>query len=366
MRIHSCFLALAAACAPTVDSRIDRYHEQRPSPDRLVDGEGNYIGGWWADFEGRINPEDASGPKGQLQGWIHWSLETERYLVVANLADLNKASNTALLVVDKQDETFENVSLKYTFGDNQIQRDKASSDIENPADGSWAQVNADGDLLFAVYADKLSLEGVAHAAPADPFVQTTRSIDGFGWLQWYENMEVDEATLTIDGQEVPIPAGSLGVMDRMVGHRMHVQSWNWLSLVGEATDRDDGSTALVSLQIAKDQEAARPAIDALKYAVWVDGALVKLPDVNFVYQYTNEAEKQTGDWQISTADRSGDWVDLTFRPRFHRRDEASWLWFLYTDFNQHYGEVSGTVVVGGRSLQVEALFAVAEDSLLKL
>lgn len=358
--------ALTACTDWEVDTSIDRYLERRASPSAMVDGDGNYVGGWWESWEGRINPEDASGPDGQLQGWIHWSFDSERYLVIANLVDLNSASNTALLVVDKQEERFVNRSLKYTFGDNVIERDKASSAITNPADGSWATVDDDDVLEFDVAADGVALSGRAVPALGDPFVQTTRSIDGYGWLQWYVNMEVEQATLTLDGEDIELEPGALGVMDRMVGHRMNVQSWNWLSLVGPATDPETGATATISVQLAKDQEQARPPVASLKYTVWVDDLLVKVPDVTFDYRITDADTRDTSDWSVSTEDRSGDWVDLTFSPRFHRRDQSDWAWFLHTDFNQYYGEVSGQVHVDGVTWELEEVFAVGEDSLLKL
>jgi Protein of unknown function (DUF2804) len=357
------FLLLSCAL-PEVDTTADAYDTRRPGPDLMVQEDGNYLGGWWDSFDGTINPEDSQGPEGQLQGWIHWSIDTERYLVVANLVDVNKASNTALLVVDKQEQTYLNSSLQYRFGDNVIEHDTAFTEASQPPDGSWATVT-DAGIEFEVHSGDLSLTGSA-AAQGDSFVQTTRGPDGYGWLQWYTNLSLTQGTLTIDGVETELPAGSLGVYDRMVGHRIHVQSWNWLSMSGTATDESTGETAVISVQVAKDQEAAQPAIAALKYTVWVDGVLTKLPSANFDYSYSDEDAKETGDWAITSDDTTGDWIEVEFHPEFHRRDQSDWLWFLHTDFNQHYGTANGKLHVDGRTWLIDDMYALCEDSLIQL
>jgi len=357
-------LSLFLGCALEVDSTEDRYLERRPGPEALVDADGNYVGGWWESWEGDINPEDASGREGALQSWIHFILETDRYFIIANLADLNRAANTALLVVDKEEQDFQNVSLQYTFGDNVLAVDPDWSGYSNPADGSSATISEDG-MTFEIYADELSLVGEVAARPDEPFIQTTRSVDGYGWLQWYVNYTLVQGTLTIDGEAIELPPGALGSYDRMVGHRSNTQAWNWISAIGEAVSEDGLTTATVSLQIARDKDEANPRIDAKKYAVWIDETLTKLPEVVFDYEVLDEETNETSDWHIYTPDTDADWIDLSFTPDFHRRDKTSWLWFYNTDFNQHYGEVNGELHVGGETWILTDLFAVTEDSLLQ-
>ena len=90
---------LVLACVPTsVDNSADDYLTLRSGPAQLVDDDGVYIGGWWDDFDGTINRDTAQGADGAWKGWIHLNLTTDRYFISSNLADLNSAANTALLV----------------------------------------------------------------------------------------------------------------------------------------------------------------------------------------------------------------------------------------------------------------------------
>lgn len=359
-------LILAAACGvPVVDNSEDRYDERRPGPEALVDADGDYVGGWWSDWTGEINPEDASGPDSALKGWIHLSFDLEDWFVVTNLADLSKAANTALLVVDKRTGELHSVSLRYAFGDNVLEVGPAWDDFYNPADGSSSRVEADGTVSFAIYAEQLSFEGSA-VPVGEPFIQTTRSVPGYGWLQFYENLEIVEATLDLGDGPIEVPAGTLGAMDRTLGHRSNIQNWNWLSLIGPATDAETGETEIVSVQVARDQEGANPKVDGLKYPVWVGDELFKLPDLSFEYEVLDEQTRETSEWRVRSPEGEPDALDLTVQPDFHRRDQQDFLWFVHTDFNQYYGPATGTLTHDGRTWEIQGLFAVCEDSLLVL
>lgn len=358
-------LLLIAACGtPVVDNTADRYMEMRPGPETMVDSNGDYIGGWWSEWTGEINPEDASGPPGALKGWIHLSFDLDDYFVVTNIADLGKASNTALLAVDKATGELQDVSLRYALGDNELEVSPGWDSLYNPADGSSATVLADGTIEFAIYAEDLSFEGTARPI-GQPYIQTTRSVPGFGWLQWYENLEIVEATLDLGQGPIDVPAGTLGAMDRTLGHRSTLQNWNWLSVIGQATD-EDGETALISLQMARDQEGASPKIEALKYAAWVGDELFKLPDLTFDYDILDEDTRETSSWHIWSPAGEDDALDFTLDPQFHRRDQQDFLWFVHADFNQYYGPGSGTLTHDGHTWQIDQVFSLCEDSLLDL
>lgn len=359
------FFTLFGCSGAVVDNAADQYDVMRPGPDALVDASGDYVGGWWSDWTGAINPEDASGPDSALKGWIHLSFDAEDTFIVTNLADLSKAANTALLVADKETGALDNVSLRYAFGDNQLEVSADWDDFSNPADQSYSRILDNGDVEFGIYAEHLSFVGVASPVGA-PFIQTTRSVPGYGWLQFFENLEIVHATLDRGDGPVEILPGTLGSMDRTLGHRSTVQTWNWLSGIGTATSASTGEERMISLQIAKDQEGADPVVTALKYAVWVGDDLFKLPDVSFDYQIEDQDTRETSDWRISSTPGADDALDVVFTPEFQRRDQQDFLWFVHTDFNQYYGRADGTLVHDGETWQITDLFALCEDSLLVL
>lgn len=360
------FIVLIGCAPQIVDNADDQYLVQRPGPEALVDGDGNYVGGWWSDWTGEINPEDASGRAGALKGWYHFSFNTPDYYIVTNLADLNSAANTALLVVDKQTGEFHNESLRYAFGANEIKVSAEWDEFENPPDGSYSRDDGAGTYSWGIFTDTMSFEGTARTR-GEEFIQTTRSVDGYGWLQRYPNLEINEGTtLDLGDGPIKIPPGSLGLADWTVGHRSTLQYWNWLSSNGYATD-SAGDEVFVSLQIAKDQEGSDPVVTALKYGAWVGDDLFKFADVEFDYEYLDEETGETGPWHIYTPDGvEGDTFDVTFTPLWMRNEAVDFLWYVHTDLRQHYGTISGTMVREGETYTLTDLFALVEDSLLIL
>lgn len=353
-------------CGPeVVDNAADRYLEQRPGPEAMVDGDGNYVGGWWSEWTGEVNPEDASGREGALKGWYHFSFNAADYYIVTNLADLNSAANTALLVVDKRTGEFHSGSLRYAFGDKAIEVSGDRSIYENPPDGSFSRDDGGGVYSFGIDVGTMSFTGSA-AVRGEEFIQTTRSVDGYGWLQRFPNLEIVEASLDLGDGPVEIAAGTLGLMDWTVGHRSTTQFWNWLSTNGYATD-EAGDPVFVSLQIARDQEGADPVIDAQKYGAWVGDDLFKFGEVVFDYEVLDPETGETGPWRIHTPDGvTGDTLDVTFTPQWRRDEQVDFLWYVHTDLRQHYGSLSGTMVREGQTYTLDGLFALAEDSLLTL
>ena len=359
------FWTIFGCSGAVVDNTEDQYLVQRPGPPALVDEDGDYVGGWWSDWTGEINTSDASGPDSALKGWIHLSFDAEGLFIVTNLADLSKAANTALMVADKDTGALQDVSLRYAFGDNQLEVSPDWDDFSNPADGSYSRVLDNGDIEFGIYAENLSFVGVASPV-GEPFIQTTRSEPGYGWLQFYENLEIVSATLDRGDGPVEILPGTLGSMDRTLGHRSTVQTWNWLSAIGTATNASTGEEQRISLQIAEDKEGAEPVVTALKYGAWVGDGLFKLPDITFEYDVLDEGARTTSDWRISSPVGEDDALDLTFTPEFQRRDQQDFLWFVHTDFNQYYGRANGTLTHDGETWNITDLFALCEDSLLVL
>lgn len=359
------FLMLAACGPQIVDNSVDDYLVQRPGPDAMVDADGNYVGGWWSDWTGQVNPEDTTGRDGALKGWFHFSFNADDYYIVTNLADLNDAANTALLVVDKKTGKFYNESLRYAFGANEIETSQDRDEYSNPPDGSYSRRNEDGSVDFGIFTDTLSFEGSATPRGKE-FIQTTRSEDGYGWLQRYPNLEISSATLDLGAGPVQVPAGTLGLMDWTVGHRSTEQTWNWLSCNGYATAQDTGESTFVSLQIAKDQEGADPVVTALKYGAWVGDDLFKFSDIVFDYDILDEDTRETGDWHIYTPEAGDDALDLTFTPMWQRTEQVDFLWYVHTDLNQHYGTLTGSLTHDGQTYVLDGLFALVEDSLLVL
>ncbi|MDP6935171.1 MAG: DUF2804 family protein, partial [Myxococcota bacterium] len=344
------------------------YMTRRPGPDTLVSDEGIYNGGWFENFDGAINPEDSIGSEGAFKGWLHFNLANDDYSVTGHLADLNTAGNAAIAVVDLATGESWTESTREAFGDNRMVIAEDFGEIVNDNDGSYLRVVDDGDSLeLDIQAHDMHIVGTLQGTGADRYIQVTRYHDGYGILQWYEQVEVVELTVTLqDGSTLELPAGMRGTTDRMAGHRRTHQQWNWFAGAGTATRESDGETVQVAFSMTDDQDGARPQVPSQKYAVWIDGALHKVPSLEFTYTVLDPQTRETSDWVIASEEGDEDRVDLAFVPDVQRRDQAGYLWFYYTDYNAYCGELTGSVTLEGEVYTLDPMTVIAEDATLTL
>jgi Protein of unknown function (DUF2804) len=352
---------IAMGCVPeTLDLSEYQLDQLRPPPAELIDAEGDYQGGWYEDTIEGLNFDDSSAPEGDKKRFLHVAFDDPDYYVVGNVADMGSASNVALLVVEKATGRLHDVSLTGLFADNKVEVDPTHTRFEDPTTGSLLELSPEGGLIVDLHAEQLDLVGTASPAFALPFIQVTPFHEGHGSYQIWGNVVIEEMLLHIDGEARSLQAGSPGGYDRTAGHQRHEQNWNWFSVSGTATRQSTGELVPFALTWGKDRAEARPRVEALKYPTWAGEDYGKVDEVDFAYQKDPETA-ETGDWSIT-----GPGVDITFRPVQHRRDLKGEAWLAETDFNQYYGEASGTFTLKGELYSFEEHFAVCEDSLIRL
>jgi len=358
-------LDAAAGRTPVeLDLGID-YLTRVPSPEQLIADDGTYNAGWFDSWQGRVNWEASSAFQMAFHRFFHLTLDTGRRFVVWNIADFNRAGNTSILVADKDSGSFDQESRTGLFARNRVSVSPSQRIFRDASNHSFIQVDPDDQrITFSVHTGRLHLAGVAEQALGPAFVQCTRFHRGRGSLQWYGNLRLLHGTLTIDGDVVPLPEGCLGTYDRTAGHQRGLQNWNWIAAVGRARCVEDGQLSDLGLQVHQDLDGARPRVHSKKHVVWVDGGLAKIPTARFDYTETDPETRATGPWRITSDEGESDWLDLTLIPRFQRREHRARV-LLNVDFNQYYGELTGSIRLNGRTWALEPSFAVAEDSLLQ-
>jgi hypothetical protein len=362
-----------AACQDVpdwIDATPDRYLEMRPSPDRMVNESGNYNGGWYSEFTGRINPEDASGDDYTFKTWLHFNIDDPAYYIVAQLVVTDIAGNLAMTITDKATGAFHEADVVYTFGD-EVQGDTAATSFTDSATGSFIKLDG-GALSFDVKSNGLRVAGSAEAIFERPLVQITRYHDGYGDLVFWGNIRVTEWTVTVDDRESPLAVGSLGLYDRSIGHKRTTLNWNYVAVSGEAVNEATGERALFALQGSVDLPRTRPRVDHKCHGLWLDGALYKPSSIFFDYDITDQDRRTTSDWHLHSPAGETASYDLTVRPAsgqtemFHRRNKSSSLWFFERDFSQYYGVASGTVTVNGVTWVITDVYALLEDAYVVL
>ncbi|MEL6182222.1 MAG: DUF2804 family protein, partial [Myxococcota bacterium] len=160
---------------------------------------------------------------------------------------------------------------------------------------------------------------------------------------------------------IDLPVGTLGAYDRTVGHRRPIQNWNWLAAVGQGRDTATDEPVVVSLIASTDQERARPRVVAHKNNVWIDGQHLKLPEMRFDYTVHDPKTWDTGPWTLTSHSSKGT-LDLTFLPEYRRREQPRIPLLTDVDFNQYYGYLSGQITALGRTVAVDGMFGLVEDS----
>jgi len=358
--------AAAGRTPELLDTGVD-YGVQRAPPERLIRPDGTYVAGWFDAVPPVLNLDDSSAFDLAFQRWFHLSFETQTHFLVLNIAHLGKAGNTAVLVCDKETGAFEHASLTQVLGSNDIHVGPRAEHFHDPDSGSFIWVSDDDEVVqFSVHAEGLAVMGVARRVLGPPLIQATAFHRGRGSFQRYGNLAIEHGTLALGDRILPLPAGSLGSFDRTMGHQRGEQAWNWVAAVGHGVDEDTGERVRLGIQVARDRSLARPVVIAQKYAVWTEDALFKVPEAVFDYTIDDpETRASESPWRITSPGCGDSWLDLTFHPRFHRR-EHRFLWLMKADFSQYYGDLTGRVRVGGRTTRLEPMFAVAEESLLEL
>ncbi|GEM_PF-822582 len=354
-----------------VDASAGKYLEMRDGPPRMVDGNGNYVPGWWSKFDGKFNAGDATGEAYTFKTWLHFNIDDPKYYVVAQLVVTDIAGNLAIAVSDKTTGEFYEEDIVYTFGD-QISGDDAATSFTDSDTGSSIALK-DGVLTFELKTDGIDIVGRATEIFDRPLIQTTAYQAGYGDLIFWGNIRLDEGALTLDGTKHTLAPGSLGLYDRTIGHKRTTMNWNYVAMAGVATDLANGATATIALQGSVDKERTKPFVDAKAFALWVDGQIFKVPQLHFDYRLNDASTRTTSPWRVHTGSKPGDdGLDMTVKPpkgrdrMFHRRNKSAELWLFERDFNQYYGEASGTITRGGRTWSFERLYVLLEDAYVVL
>lgn len=358
-------LDAAAGLSAESGEAVD-YLTQRPPPPAIIGPDGRYVPGWFTEFRGEMNLDSSNALSIALQRWFHLSIDAGEYFIVCNLANLTRAGNVALLVAHKESGVFDHASRTRLIPNVRVDVMDDARHFHDNETHSFIRVSPDGQHFhISLHVDHLHLQAVAHHALGPALVQSTRFQRGRGSLQFYSNLVLEHGTLTLKDRVVILPKGSLGTVDRTVGHQRGLQHWNWIACAGQAWDRSRREHVQFGLQVARDQVDARPVVRSSKYAVWLKEGLYKLPSAAFEYTITDPETRSTTPWKIRSDEEAEDWLDLRFDPRFQRREQRDGV-LAKGDFNQYYGEVSGRIRVAGRSLVLDGVFAVTEDSRLEI
>ena len=341
------------------------YAQMTDAPDGVIGPDGGYRPGWFASAPDALNLEaNAQAGWRRLHRWFFIHFDSADYFVGANLIDLRLGGNVGLVVLDKRTGDFTTKSATGLLLNNGITISSDGRCFSDLKTSSTIRISSDDTALdFRIAVDGLVFEGRARALFDRPFVQSTRLSEHLGALQLWGNLMLEEATLTLPGRAPVKMADLYGCYDRSMGHRRLVENWNWIAACGPAT-APDGESVDFALHAALDRPGARPQVDGQKYALWLGDHFVKLPELQFDYDYVDAKALSTTAWRIHSPADHRVWIDLTFTPGHHRRDAHAIPLLFEVDHSQYFGALSGTVSVDGVAYRVDGVFATTEDSMM--
>jgi hypothetical protein len=338
------------------------YLSLRPAPSKLVDDAGQYATGWYDHFDGDVNTDDAATRSRRFHRWFHLHFDTPTHFIVANIAHLTLGGNTSLLIMEKETGAFFDASDTGILHRNDVSNDPRCQRFESRRTGAFIAMEDGGERVrFDIPIETLRLRGTARTVFDRPFVQVTGTFPGLGSLQWWGNLEIEEASVRMGEQTLEIPAGSLGGYDRTLGHRRPIQHWNWIAAAGQIRDIEEDRPVSFSIISATDQAGAVPMVDGGKNNLWIDGKHHKLGELRFDYEITDPVLWNTGPWHLNSTSEHGR-VDLRFEPAYRRREKKAVPMIMDIDFHQYYGRMSGDITVADRTYKVRDLFTLTEDS----
>ena len=326
-------------------------------PANLIGPEGDYEPGWFNRYDSAINLDSSTAPARRLQYWFHLHCESDTHYLAANVAQMGVVGNVSLVSIDKLTGEFKHSSEKRWLWRNQIKQTGGCALIWDPISGSSVAQDRKGSIHFHIRTDEASFVGTAEPALGPAFVQSTPGGNGYGSLQWWGPMRLNDGHFSMGQTDVQLPQGSLGGFDRTIGHRNRRQHWNWLSAQGSALSQDGDATPF-AVQFAVDNLRNPLLPNPKKFNFWIHGRLYKFDSVEF----------SPGEvWRI-TASGNGvaNSMTLQFTPHWCREEKSGHAKWFGGHFRQYYGQVDGQLSLDGQRYTVSVPFGLLEDSRLSL
>lgn len=338
-------------------AQLDPFTVQSKPPSQLVSDSGIYKPGWFFGFPELPNWEQSKAPNHRLQYWIHLHCETDTFYVSANIAHMGTVGNVSVFFIDKATKKMVHRSTKRWLWRNKIKQAGGCGMIWDPVSGSSIFQDRLGAVECSIHVEGIHIHGSASPSMGPPFVQSTPYQEGYGCLQWWGPLRFHGGDVTIDGISHSIPSDAMGGFDRTIGHRPRRQRWNWLCAHGVARNKDLAAQPF-ALQVAKDKVHNASGIDPKKFNLWFKGRLFKFDACTFTKERV---------WQIkATGNKGAESMTVTLDTQWTRSEKKGHPAFFGGRFNQHFGPLSGSLQVMGRTYEIHAPFALLEDSDLNL
>ncbi|MBF5041514.1 DUF2804 domain-containing protein [Aggregicoccus sp. 17bor-14] len=292
--------------------------------------------------------------------WLYSFVATQEVIALSAVVDLGYGANAFAVAYDlKARRALADLSMLGVPG-------VLSAVGDCPAEGAHARFDTLGARLrvrreagASEYGLEVSAAGVRtgsgplrlrarlHTQDAAPALTVVAPVEGDGRVNVTQKRSalLTSGTLEADGRTWSLEGG-VGGMDYTQGYLARHTAWRWAFAAGRLPD---GTPVGLNLVEGFNDSAS----EANENALWVGGRLFPLSRARFGYTRGQLLEP----WTVRTEDGA---VDLRFEPLHVHREEKN-LKVVVSHFAQPLGLFTGTLRVGGRTLEVSALPGVTEE-----
>ena len=303
---------------------------------------------WDFKPQSRLSIYNSKKPK----RWFYQGFVTPGFVVGCAVVNLNYVSNCFFYLFDRVANKLDEFNFLSPLGKGTVfQGNSVSGLVEFQNKRVHLKTIFDnGSALTELNSDGISLN--AEITPAENPMAIVSRIGYAGY-----NYTVKAAGLpahgeiTRNGDSVPFGAGdSFAVIDYTLGVLAHETFWNWAS--GGGTGKEGARLGINLVRGINDTGET-------ENAVWVDGTLVKIDNVNFIYDDSDFLKP----WAIKSQDGK---VDLQFTPDNMRKDDTSILGIIESRFKQPFGRFSGSIRDDiGRLYELDDFYGFVEEHFAK-
>ncbi|CAF1646817.1 unnamed protein product [Adineta ricciae] len=315
-----------------------------------------------------------------LKHWDFKSISTERYFIVAAIANFNYISAAFVYVIDRSsdDKPVYQYSTRSILA--QALKEQAKSSIEgcthffrssaeyirlcynkstkmyvvdaNVPMGDGVQVSFDFTIDYSSEKDEsmVLLYPVLQTRPA--YTHKIAGLPSRGHIQFGNEKNKQELS------------NGLSSLDWTLAYSERSSHWKWISLSTVAIDSSNDESVTIGINLSDIVYNDENGV-SMESAVWIAGKVYK---VNLIAYELPEKQYLTSDsWQVYSSgsiDPNAPNIRLTFQPHGSQEEHIN-LFILDADFVQASGTYNGTIELAGRRYIIENGFGVAENHYAK-
>lgn len=282
---------------------------------------------------------------GNLKKWVFCGAVSEDFVFGAAIVNIGYLSNLFSYLFDRKTKKIHEASAlaPMAIGTSFMGSSSEGRAVFDFAGSKASCVFSGGRIALNVSTAAVKAD-LNFARVKEPLCLLSRiGLKGFNYTE-KESSAAAEGVIKAGGAEYKAGAETSGIIDYTMGILARKTFWNWASGSGRAVNGEK-----ISFNLAQ-------GVNETGYtenAFWVNGAMVKVDNVDFVYDDKNPVS----DWEINSYDGK---VKLAFTAEGERKADIK-AGFMSSFFHQPFGAFKGTLSDGKKEYEIKEAYGFAEE-----